>query len=98
VMASVHDRPRRFRSRRCGATVESLTRALDLQDRVRVLDGLYVVLAQDRNAELVTTDRRLGRDNSQSTSGSRRTADRHTRIRRPARLLALSCSTSPGSP
>jgi predicted nucleic acid-binding protein len=36
-----------------------LVRALDLQDRVRVLDGLYVVLAQDRGATLVTTDERL---------------------------------------
>jgi predicted nucleic acid-binding protein len=42
-------------------TVDHLRRALDLQDRVRVLDGLYVVLAQDRRAALVTTDRRLGR-------------------------------------
>jgi predicted nucleic acid-binding protein len=35
------------------------TRALDLQQRIRVLDGLYVVLAQDREATLVTTDERL---------------------------------------
>lgn len=38
-----------------------LARALDMQDRVRVLDALYVVIAQDRDAPLVTTDRRLAR-------------------------------------
>ena len=38
-----------------------LARALDMQDRVRVLDALYVVVAQDREVALVTTDRRLAR-------------------------------------
>lgn len=38
-----------------------LRRALELQDRVRVLDGLYVALAEDRDVALVTTDRRLAR-------------------------------------
>jgi predicted nucleic acid-binding protein len=33
--------------------------ALELQDRVRVLDGLYVALAEERRAPLLTTDRRL---------------------------------------
>ena len=42
-------------------TAEHLTRAVQMQDRVRVLDALYVVLAQDRGADLVTTDRRLAR-------------------------------------
>ena len=35
-----------------------LALALDLQDRVRVLDGLYVALAQDRGCPLVGTDGR----------------------------------------
>lgn len=35
--------------------------ALDLQGRVRVLDGLYVALAEERSAPLVTTDERLAR-------------------------------------
>jgi predicted nucleic acid-binding protein len=39
-----------------------LARALDLQERVPVLDALYVVLAQDHDdAPLVTTDERLVR-------------------------------------
>lgn len=38
-----------------------LARALDLQDGVRVLDALYVVLAQEHDAPLVTTDERLAR-------------------------------------
>jgi predicted nucleic acid-binding protein len=40
---------------------DHLLRALDLQARVRVLDGLYVALAEERDAPLVTTDRRLAR-------------------------------------
>jgi predicted nucleic acid-binding protein len=36
-----------------------LERALHLQDRVRVLDGLYVALAEELGCPLVTTDRRL---------------------------------------
>jgi predicted nucleic acid-binding protein len=36
-----------------------LRRALELHDRVRVLDGLYVALAEEREATLVTTDARL---------------------------------------
>lgn len=42
-------------------TAAQLVRALDLQDRVRVLDALYVVLAQDYDAPLITTDERLAR-------------------------------------
>jgi predicted nucleic acid-binding protein len=42
-------------------TEDHLVRALAMQDRVRVLDGLYVVLAQDRGAPLVSTDQRLAR-------------------------------------
>lgn len=38
-----------------------LLRALALQDRIRVPDGLYVALAEDHHATLVTTDSRLGR-------------------------------------
>ncbi len=40
-------------------TADQLTAALALQERVRVLDGLYVVLAQDHDATLLTTDLRL---------------------------------------
>jgi predicted nucleic acid-binding protein len=38
-----------------------LRRALDLQAGVRVVDGLYVALAEERGAPLLTTDRRLAR-------------------------------------
>lgn len=38
-----------------------LERALDLHAQVRVLDGLYVALAEERRCALVTTDRRLAR-------------------------------------
>ena len=38
-----------------------LLRALDLQNRIRVLDGLYVALAEERQCPLVTTDLRLAR-------------------------------------
>lgn len=40
-------------------TVAHLNRALFLQDRIRVLDGLYVALAEELACALVTTDRRL---------------------------------------
>lgn len=36
-----------------------LQRALELGDRVRVLDGLYVALAEQRDCPLLTTDARL---------------------------------------
>lgn len=36
-------------------------RAFDLQDNVRILDGLYVALAEERRCPLVTTDARLRR-------------------------------------
>lgn len=42
-------------------TAAHLRRALMLQDRVRVLDGLYVALAEERHCALLTTDRRLRR-------------------------------------
>jgi predicted nucleic acid-binding protein len=38
-----------------------LRRAVQLSPRVRVLDGLYVALAEERQCPLVTTDRRLTR-------------------------------------
>lgn len=38
-----------------------IRRALDLQDNIRVLDGLYVALAEERSCPLVTTDARLAR-------------------------------------
>ena len=38
-----------------------LLRAFDLAGRIRVLDGLYVALAEGRGARLVTTDHRLAR-------------------------------------
>lgn len=37
----------------------ALRRALDLSDRVRTLDGLYIALAERRECSLLTTDRRL---------------------------------------
>lgn len=40
-------------------TPAQLDRAFALRDRVRVLDGLYVALAEERRCALVTTDRRL---------------------------------------
>lgn len=40
-------------------TAAHLRRALLLQDRIRVLDGLYVALAEELSCALVTTDRRL---------------------------------------
>lgn len=42
-------------------TAGHLLRALDMQDQVRVLDALYIVVAQDHDATLITTDRRLAR-------------------------------------
>lgn len=42
-------------------TAAHLARALALQERIRVLDGLYVALAEERQAALVTTDLRLHR-------------------------------------
>lgn len=36
-----------------------LVRAFDLHERIRVTDGLYVALAEERNVPLVTTDLRL---------------------------------------
>ena len=38
-----------------------LRRALAMQDNVRVLDGLYVALAEERDCPLVTTDVRLAK-------------------------------------
>jgi len=43
---------------------EHLHAALGAQNRIRVLDGLYVSLAQERRCPLVTTDRRLARSSS----------------------------------
>lgn len=40
-------------------STDQLRRALDLQGRIRVLDGLYVALAEQRGCPLVTSDRRL---------------------------------------
>lgn len=40
-------------------TPAQLDRAFALRDRVRVLDGLYVALAEQCGCALVTTDRRL---------------------------------------
>lgn len=42
-------------------TRDHLSRALQLQPRVRVLDGLYVALAESIGCPLVTTDGRLAR-------------------------------------
>jgi predicted nucleic acid-binding protein len=40
-------------------TERHLHRALELSEGIRVLDGLYVALAEERSCPLVTTDRRL---------------------------------------
>jgi predicted nucleic acid-binding protein len=40
-------------------TERHLRRALELQDRIRVVDGLYVALAEELGVPLVTTDARL---------------------------------------
>lgn len=40
-------------------TATHLRRALTLQDQVRVLDALYVAVAEEVRAPIVTTDRRL---------------------------------------
>jgi predicted nucleic acid-binding protein len=45
-------------------TREHVRQALAAQDRIRVLDGLYVALARDRACPMVTTDRRLARSAS----------------------------------
>lgn len=42
-------------------TAAHLHRALDLRGRIRVLDGLYVALAEERHCPLLTTDQRLRR-------------------------------------
>jgi predicted nucleic acid-binding protein len=42
-------------------TRSHLRRALALQDNLRVLDGLYVALAEERGCPLLTTDARLAR-------------------------------------
>jgi predicted nucleic acid-binding protein len=36
-------------------------RAFDLRERIRVVDGLYVALAEERGVPLLTTDQRLVR-------------------------------------
>lgn len=40
-------------------TAAHMARALELQSRIRVLDGLYVALAAERGCPLVTSNRRL---------------------------------------
>lgn len=40
-------------------TEQHLHRALELSGRIRVLDGLYVALAEERRCALITTDHRL---------------------------------------
>lgn len=42
---------------------KQLLRALALADRIRVLDGIYVAIAEERRCPLVTTDGRLARSN-----------------------------------
>lgn len=42
-------------------TAGQVQRAFALRDRIRVLDGLYVALAEDRGVPLLTTDQRLVR-------------------------------------
>lgn len=49
------------------ATESHLLRALTLSDRIRVLDGLYVALAEELACPLVTTDQRLARSGAPCT-------------------------------
>lgn len=42
-------------------TPAHLVRAFALQERIRVLDGLYVAVAEERGCPLLTTDHRLAR-------------------------------------
>ncbi len=49
------------RQRFVAPTLAHLQRAFTLRQRVRVLDGLYVALAEELGCDLVTTDRRLAR-------------------------------------
>jgi len=41
------------------ATTTHVLRALEINDRIRALDGLYVALAEERDCALITTDWRL---------------------------------------
>lgn len=41
----------------------ALVRAFELRDSIRILDGLYVALAERNDCPLVTTDGRLARSN-----------------------------------
>lgn len=43
------------------ATAQHLRRALSMQAQLRVVDGLYVALAEERGCPLLTTDQRLAR-------------------------------------
>lgn len=43
------------------ASVAHVRRAFDLRERIRVVDGLYVALAEERGVPLLTTDQRLVR-------------------------------------
>lgn len=40
-------------------TFDQVRRAFSLRERIRVLDGLYVALAEERGCPLITTDHRL---------------------------------------
>lgn len=42
-------------------TAAHVRRAFDLRERIRVLDGLYVALAEERGVPLLTSDQRLVR-------------------------------------
>lgn len=57
VMAEFAELPQTLAS----PTRDHLSRALQMQPRVRVLDGLYVALAESLGCPLVTTDGRLPR-------------------------------------
>jgi predicted nucleic acid-binding protein len=48
-----------LRQEHVAADATQLRRALELQGQIRVLDGLYVALAEARRCPLLTTDRRL---------------------------------------
>lgn len=59
-----------FRQELVVPTLSALREAFALRERIRLLDGLYVSLALQRDATLVTTDARLARANPPCTTWS----------------------------
>lgn len=59
-----------FRQELVVPTLSALREAFALRERIRLLDGLYISLALQRDATLVTTDARLARANPPCTTWS----------------------------